>query len=133
MTDLSIYTDDELREELKCRAMERRKNTPREILYVEFEATIKKVDNLLGAIHPLATRKYKPFVFWKYQIQDCSIDIANKYKWNEYYMKQGVFKRDNAPQVGDRVKLKYRRTKKQAEVFDLNKAKNIEIVKRNTE
>jgi hypothetical protein len=133
MKDLSIYTDDELREELKRRAAERRANTPREIKYVEFEATIKKVDNLLGAIHPLATRKYKPFVFWKYQIQDCSIDIANQYEWKEYYMKQGVFKRDNAPQIGDRVKLKYRRTKKQAEVFDLSKAKIIEIVKRNAE
>ena len=34
MKDLSIYTDDELREELKRRAAERRANTPREILYV---------------------------------------------------------------------------------------------------
>ena len=40
MKDLQNYTDDELREELKRRAIERIKNTPREIVYKEFDATI---------------------------------------------------------------------------------------------
>ena len=46
MKELKDYTDEELRNELKRRANERRKDTPREIVYVEFEATIKKVDNI---------------------------------------------------------------------------------------
>lgn len=123
MKNLSIYTDDELREELKRRAAERRANTPKEIKYVEFEATIKSVENIQidrGKV------KYKPLCFWKYQVTDCSIDIANQYNYFLYYMKQGVFKRDSCPKIVDRVKLRYRRTKKQAECFDLNKAKIIE-------
>ena len=44
-------------------------------------------------------------------------------------MKQGTFKRENAPKVGDRVKLRYRRTKKQHEYFDFSKAKIIGIIK----
>lgn len=130
MKELADYTDDELREELKRRAMYRRANTPREINYVEFEATIKSVDNIRSN-HPLAIRQYKPFAFWKYRLSNCSIDIANKHEWNDYYLKQGVFKKDNAPKLGDRVKLRYRRTKKQKEVFDLNKAKIIEIINNN--
>jgi hypothetical protein len=126
MKDLSIYTDDELREELKRRAMERRKNTPREILYVEFEATIKYVENTQNDRGKV---KYKPLCFWKYKVTDCSIDIANQYNWFLYYMKQGAFKRDSCPKIGDRVKLRYRRTKKQYEQVDLQKAKIVEIIK----
>lgn len=39
MKELKDYTDEQLREELKRRAKERRKSTPREIVYKEFEAT----------------------------------------------------------------------------------------------
>ena len=42
-------------------------------------------------------------------------------------MKQGCFKRNNAPKIGDKVKLRYRRTKGY-EIFDLVKAKIVEIV-----
>ena len=118
MKDLSIYTDDELREELKRRAAERRANTPREILYVQFEATIKCVENTQTDRGKL---KYKPLRFWKYKVKDCSIDMANQYDWFSYYMKQGVFKRDNCPKIGDRVKSRYRRV-------DLSKAKIVEII-----
>ena len=40
MKELKDYTEEELREELKRRVLERRKNTPRRIEYVEFEATV---------------------------------------------------------------------------------------------
>ena len=36
MKDLKDYTDEELRQELKRRVVERRKNTPRKIEYAEF-------------------------------------------------------------------------------------------------
>lgn len=125
MKDLSIYTDEELREELKRRAAERRANIPMEIKYVEFEATIKRVENTQTDRGKV---KYKPLCFWKYQVTDCSIDIANQYDWFSYYMKQGAFKRDSCPQIGDRVKLRYRRTKKQYEQVDMSKAKIVEII-----
>ena len=127
MRTLQDYTDEELREELRRRAQEKRKSQKREIVYVEFKATIDKVDNTLsytanGAI------KYKPFAFWRYEVKDCSYEFAKiNSHVNCFYLKQGCFKRDNAPQVGDRVKLRYRRTKNN-EIFDLAKAKIIEII-----
>lgn len=130
MKELKDYTDEELRSELQRRVKEKRKNQKYEITYIEFEATICKVNNTLG-FKGNGERKYTPFVFWKYGIKDCSLELANGYPWHEYYLKQGCFKRDTAPQVGDRVKLRYRKTKKQHEVFDLNKAKIISIINKN--
>lgn len=43
-------------------------------------------------------------------------------------MAQLAIKRDSCPQIGDRVKLRYRRTKKQHEQIDLSKAKIVEII-----
>lgn len=128
MENLKNYTDEQLREELKRRIEERRKNTKREIVYIEFEATVDKLDNQQG-YKCNGDVKYKAFVFWKYRLKDCSSDLANSYSYNEYYIKQGCFKRDNAPQVGDVVKLRYRRTKSK-EVFDLKTAKIVEIIKK---
>lgn len=122
MNELSKYTDEELREELKRRTQEKRKNQKHEIIYVEFEATIDKVANSLGY-------KKLPFALWKYRIKDCSLELANGYPWNYYYKKQGCFKRDNAPQIGDRVKLRYRKTKYGTGIFNLQKAKIVEIIK----
>lgn len=62
MNELSKYTDEELREELKRRVQERRKNQKYEIVYVEFEATITKVDNTIG-YKGNGDTKYAPFVF----------------------------------------------------------------------
>lgn len=127
MKDLKNYTDDELRDELKRRVKERRKNQKYEITYVEFEATIESVDNTLG-YKCNGDTKYIPFYFWKYRIKDCSLEFANGYPWNYYNNKQGAFKRDNSPKIGDRVRLRYRKTKCGNEVFCLQKAKIVEII-----
>lgn len=127
MKDLKDYTDDELRDELKRRVKERRKNQKYEITYVEFEATIDSVDNTLGYKCNGET-KYTPFCFWKYRIKDCSLELANGYPWIDYTNKHGCFKRDNSPKIGDRVKLRYRKTKCGNEVFCLRKAKIVEII-----
>ncbi len=123
MSDLQNYTDEQLREELKRRAIERRKNTPREIVYVEYTATIKSIDNKRDAI------KLLPFNLWTYRIEDCSLALANKYAFNIYKLKQGIFRKDESPKVGDRVKLRYRRTKKMHEVLDLSKSKIVEVLR----
>lgn len=128
MKQLSEYTDDELRAELKRRAQERKKNQKHEIVYVEFDATIACVDNTMG-YKPNGDVRYKPFIFWKYIVKDCSYEFARRNKHIDvFYLKQAVFKRDNAPQVGDRVRLRYRRTKS-SEIFDFQKAKIIQILK----
>lgn len=127
MADLSIFTDDELREELKRRLIAKRKAMVKEIQYIEFDATIDEVDNVRET-YTDGTIKYKSFAFWKYRVVDCTIDIANQYKYNEYYLKQNVFKRSYAPKIGDRVRLRYRKTKKGPECFDLKKAKIIKIL-----
>lgn len=134
MKPLQDYTDDELREELKRRATERRKNTPREIIYVEFEATIKEIDNIFTRnYYGKGLHKYKPFSLWKYIIEDWTLACPNANQilnGRRLELKQGLFKRNDSPQIGDRVKLRYRRTKGH-ESFDIWKTKIVEIVKRN--
>lgn len=130
--ELKDYTDDELREELKRRAEERRKDTPREIVYVEFEATIKEIDNIFMAdYYGKGLHKYKAFSLWKYVIEDWTLTCPNANQiltGRRLELKQGIFKRDDSPQIGDRVKLRYRRTKG-CESFDIWKTKIVEIIK----
>ena len=127
MEELKNFSDEELRQELKRRSAERRKNQKHEIKYIEFDATIKSIDNV-KYYNPDGSIQYKPFVSWKYQVDNCSNELARRNKHvNEFYLKQGCFKRDNAPKIGDKVKLRYRRTKGD-EIFDLYKAKIVEIV-----
>lgn len=126
MKELKDYTDEQLREELKRRARERRLNTPREIVYKEFEATIVQIYNVKQKYN--GHTSYLPFEQWSYMVNDVTNDLARYYV--VYKLARGVFKKDNAPQVGDRVKLRYRRTKRGYEGFDMDKARIIEIIKR---
>jgi hypothetical protein len=126
MRDLLLYSDDELREELKRRARERRANTPREIVYKEFEATIVQIYNVKQKYN--GHTSYLPFEQWSYRVVDVMSDLVRMHYKDVYKLARGVFKKDNAPQVGDRVKLRYRRTKKGYEGFDMDKAKIVEII-----
>lgn len=126
MKELKDYTEEELREELKRRVLERRKNTPRRIEYVEFEATVCGISNTWSNYQG---REFKyPFVLWTYQVEDCSIALANVRPENDYKLKGGVFNKGNAPKVGDRVRLRYRRTKGRLESVDLARARITEIL-----
>lgn len=128
--ELKDYTDEELRNELKRRAVERRKDTPREIVYVEFEATIKKVDNILYTnFYGKGQHKYKAFSLWRYILEDWNLDRGHStIESRGFELQPNTFKKNEAPQVGDRVKLRYRRTKCN-ESFDIWKTKIVEIVK----
>ena len=128
MKDLKDYTDDELREELKRRSVDRRRNTPRKIECVEFEATVCGISNTWSNYQG---REFKcPFVLWTYLVKDCSCELANVRSDNDYKLKCGVFNKGNAPKVGDRVRLRYRRTKGRLESVDLARAKITEILNR---
>ena len=127
MNDLLLCSDEELREELKRRARERRANTPREIIYKEFEATIMQVYNVKQKYN--GHTSYLPFEQWSYRVKDIKSDLARMHPADVYKLARGVFKKDNAPIVGDRVKLRYRKTKRGYEGFDMDKARIVEIVK----
>lgn len=127
MEDLKRYTNDQLREELKRRAVERRQNTPREIIYKEFEATIMQVYNVKQKYN--GHTSYLSFEQWSYRVKDIKSDLARMHPADVYKLARGVFKKDNAPIVGDRVKLRYRKTKRGYEGFDMDKARIVEIVK----
>jgi hypothetical protein len=127
MSDLLLYSDEELREELKRRAVERRQNAPREIIYKEFEATIMQVYNVKQKYN--GHTSYLPFEQWSYRVKDIKSDLARMHPADVYKLARGVFKKDNAPIVGDRVKLRYRKTKRGYEGFDMDKARIVEIVK----
>lgn len=126
MKDLQNYTDDELREELKRRATERRKNTPREIVYKEFEATIVEIHNVKQKYN--GHTSYLPLGQWSYRVGNIVSDFPRIHCKDVYKLARGVFKKDNAPKVGDRVKLRYRRRKESYEGFDMDKARIVEVV-----
>lgn len=127
MSDLLLYSDEELREELKRRARERRANTPREIVYKEFEATIVQIYNVKQKYN--GHTSYLPFEQWSYRVNDVTSDLERMHYKDVYKLDRGVFKKGNAPQVGDRVKLRYRKRKKAYEGFDMDKARIVEIIK----
>lgn len=127
MEELLKYTDEELRNELKRRASERKKNTKYVIEYGEFETTITNIDNI--QCHYYNSVKYKPIALWRYTIDNCVVEgIDMKYHTSGYYVKQGCFKKDTMPKVGDKVILRYRKTKnKKYRIFDIKKSKIIKI------
>lgn len=126
MNDLQNYTDEQLREELKRRAIERRKNTPREIVYKEFEATICEVLNVKQKYN--GHTSYLPFEQWSYRVDVIVSDFPSINRSKVYKLYRGVFRKDNAPKVGDSVKLRYRRRKCAYEGFDMDNARIVEIV-----
>lgn len=119
---LSKYTDDDLRNELKRRAKERRKlkGNKYEIIYKSFEGTIKKIN------------KRRTFTEWEFILTDIDNELLLKsYPYtNNFKLKQGLFTKSNHPNIGDRVKVMYRRTKSKSEfeIFDIKKGKIVEIL-----
>lgn len=124
MKELKDYTSNELRAELKRRSIEARKSHPRVIEYKEFEGIVSKVEN---QSHYMSGKTIS-FVWWKFVLKDITSKIAVDSYTDTFYLKQGLFKKADAPKIGDRVRLRYRRTKGH-EVFDVKNAKIVEIIK----
>lgn len=131
MNELKDYTDDQLREELKRRAKERRANTPREIVYKEFEAYIVQINNVKQKYN--GHTSYLPFEQWSYKVDGIVSDFPSINRSKVYKSARGVFKKDTAPRVGDRVKLRYRKRKNSYEGFEMDNARIVEIIKRKEE
>ena len=128
MHELSKYTDEQLLDELKRRNVKIQNNTHNIIQYIEFDGVISEIDNV-KRFCVRSKVKYRPFIYWKYKIKDSNSILAQQYTSKLYCLKPGVFKRHNAPQVGDRVRLRYRRRKNTDEYYDFSVAKIVEILR----
>lgn len=120
---LAKYTTEELRTELRRRAVlkaketrEKRKENP----YIYWEGEVKYVSPTYGySIYEIDFRIESEFL--------------NKYGYSRSFRLAGAigFNKTNMPKVGDIVKLRYRNTKKKEyEGFKIDKSKFVEIVKR---
>ena len=113
--ELCDYTTEELRAELIRRRKKPTKHIPE---YIEFEGVVENIykrrgiysnSYVISGSHPL--------------FQD---------RKREFNLKQPLFKVDTAPKVGDKVLLRYKKTKvhskKNYEIFDFLNAKIIKVI-----
>lgn len=122
MKELKDYTSDELREELKRRAKEARQNTIREKpKYIEVEGVVTNIRNI-----------YKSFIWAEFNIKINDERVPECYRDYRYRVKQGNFKKDNLPKIGDTVIVGHLLTKNRNH-FNILCAKIIRIVKRKEE
>lgn len=118
------YTTEELREELKRRAKEARLNAVREKpKYVEIEAIITNIHHCSYS---------KSFLQTEYSISTndnrvTSYDLNRRYK-----LKNGCFRKDNTPKIGDTVIIGHLLTKTRNSFSGFD-AKIIRIVKHKEE
>lgn len=127
MEELKKYSDEELREELKRRGRERMIASRKEIRYIEFEATIKSIDNVRNTWGGVT--RYLPFSLWRFNIKDSNHRLKSVEGGFGYKLKANTFKKDTAPQVGDRVLLRYRDYKCSGDIFNARRATIIKIIK----
>ena len=119
--ELSEYTVEELRSELLRRRKRPEKYIPQ---YEEFEGVVVSIYERPGGFyaHNYVVQNEHPL-----QSKLC------RDGYTTFKLKQGCFKKANAPKVGDRVLLTYRKTqirkKSGHEVFDFVRAKIIKVVK----
>lgn len=126
--ELKDYTTEELRAELKRRRTKTIKEAKKQIpAYKEFTATVERLKNSWGNIN-----------LYMYSITDakphnCEIksELFANISWRDFSLQQNTFNKANAPKIGDKVLLRYRRHKTcQAEIFDFTKAKIVEVLER---
>lgn len=124
MKELKDYTTKELREELKRRAKEARQNAIREKpKYIEVEAKITNIHHYSYS---------KSFMQTEYYIST-NDDRVTPYDINRgYKLKNGCFRKDNTPKVGDTVIIGHLLTKARSS-FSGYDAKIIRIVKHKEE
>lgn len=109
---LGIYTDEELRAELKRRAKARREaqgRKPTEYLYLK--GIVYHIDNIKQ--YTKTGERYKPFSQWKFRLTDCECaDDPRVVNWAFHCdFKCKNIKKADAPKVGDKVIVKIRKVK----------------------
>lgn len=108
---LENYTDDELRNELKRRAKEKRKLSSRKPTeYIYLKGIVYHIDNV--KIYRPNCVRYKPFSQWTFRLTDLECaDNPKVVNWAFYTYFKCSRTKGNAPKVGDNVIVKIRKTK----------------------
>ena len=125
---LELYTDDELREELKRRAKMRRANAVRKPTeYIYLKGIVYHIDNI--SYQDKNYIKYKPYAHWKFRLEDMECNEPKALNWAFHTYFKCSLPKYKAPKVGDKVVIKIRKPK----VFmpsNVRDSKIIEIIEK---
>lgn len=103
---LSQFTDEQLREELKRRAKEKRVLQGRkETEYIYLKGVVVKIDNLActwgGKV------KHKPYSLWEYRLTGLECDEPRVVNWCFHEPKfKCALRKAESPKIGDKVVVK---------------------------
>lgn len=107
---LGIYTDDELREELKRRAKMRRANAVRKPTeYIYLKGIVYHIDNIFYQDKNYI--KYKPYADWKFRLEDMECEEPKALNWAFHTYFKCSLPKYKAPKLGDKVVIKIRKPK----------------------
>lgn len=122
--ELKDYSSEELREELKRRAKEARKNAVREKpKYIEIEGEVIYIRQEYGT---------KSFIWTNFTVKTNDERVSSHDKIRTYRVKNGCFKKNTIPKIGDIVIIGHLLTKAKKN-FNPYYAKIIRVVKRKEE
>lgn len=128
---LGLYTDDELREELKRRAKIRRANAVRKPTeYIYLTGVVYDIDNInyQGKNYKGEPYiNYKPYAHWRFKLKDMECNEPKALNWAFHIDFKCSLPKYKAPKIGDKVVVKIRKPK----VFmpsNVRESKIIEIV-----
>ena len=112
---LGLYTDDELREELKRRAKLRRANAVRKpIEYIYLKGIVYHIDNINYQGKNWKGEeyiKYKPYAHWTFRLEDMECDEPKALNWAFHSYFKCALPKYKAPKLGDKVIIKIRKPK----------------------
>lgn len=125
---LENYTDEQLREELKRRAKERRMNQVRKPTeYITITGIVDSIDNIM--YHTRNGAKYKPFPHWTFKLTNLECDEPKVINWCFHSTNfKCKLSKANSPKTGDKVLIKIRKTKVLSP-FNVRNGKICEIIK----
>ena len=112
MSMLGLYTDEELREELKRRAKIKRANAVRNTAkYAYLKGIVYHIDNICYSGRNWKGEefiKYKPYSHWTFRLEDMECENKEVLQWaRQIYFKCSLPKY-KAPKLGDKVVIKVR-------------------------
>lgn len=107
---LGIYTDEELRAELKRRAKARRETQGRKPTeYIYLKGIVYHIDNIWWQREDKI--KYKAYAHWNFKLADMECDEPKVLNWAFHTEFKCALPKCKAPKVGDKVLIKIRKTK----------------------
>jgi hypothetical protein len=129
---LGIYTDDELRAELKRRAKLRRANAVRKPTeYIYLKGIVYHIDNINYQGKNWKGEeyiKYKPYAQWQFMLADMECDEPKVTNWAFHTRFKCSLPKSKAPKVGDKVIIKIRKVK-QLMPSNVRGSKIVEVIK----